>query len=338
MSNAVLAWIEFLISALLIAAAGARLARYGDVIAEKTGLSGSWIGLIMLSTVTSLPELFTGISAVALADAPDIALGNLLGASVFVLLMIVVLDFLQRGESLYTRLSQGHILSAAFAVVMLGLVAVNLVLAPAGLSPAFSHIGTYTPALALIYVVALRAVFRYERRAADAYVHAAAERYPRMTLRQALVRYALAAVVVVGAALWLPFAAVHVAQAMEWQDAFVGTVFVALATTLPELAVTLGALRVGALDMAIGNLFGSILFNMLLIAVNDVIYLKGPLLAHVSGLHAVSALSAMIMTGVAIIGLIYRPRTRLMKTISWVSLSLLAVYILNVYILYLYGT
>lgn len=92
--------------------------------------------------------------------------------------------------------------------------------------------------------------------------------------------------------------------------------------------------------MAIGNLFGSILFNMLLIAVNDVIYLKGPLLAHahVSGLHAVSALSAMIMTGAAIIGLIYRPRTRLMKTIGWVSLSLLAVYILNVYILYLYGT
>lgn len=336
MSNAALAWIEFLISALLIAAAGARLARYGDVIAEKTGLSGNWIGLILLSTVTSLPELFTGISAVALADLPDIAVGNLLGASVFVLLMIVVLDFLQRGESLYTRVSQGHILSAAFALVMLGLVGVNLVLA--GPPLAFGHIGAYTPALVLIYVVALRAVFSYERRAASAYVHAAAERFPHMTLRQAAVRYALAAVVVVGAALWLPFAAGHLAQAMGWQDAFVGTVFVALATTLPEMAVTLGALRVGALDMAIGNLFGSILFNMLLIAVNDVIYLKGPLLAHVSGLHAVSALSAMIMTGAAIVGLIYRPRTRLMKTVGWVSLSLLAVYILNVYILYLYGT
>lgn len=338
MSNAALAWIEFLISALLIAAAGARLARYGDVIAEKTGLSGNWIGLILLSTVTSLPELFTGISAVALADLPDIAVGNLLGASVFVLLMIVVLDFLQRGESLYTRVSQGHILSAAFALVMLGLVGVNLILPPAGPPLAFGHIGAYTPALVTIYVVALRAVFRYEQRAASAYVHAAAKRFPHMTLRQAAVRYALAAVMVVGAALWLPFAAGNLAQAMGWQDAFVGTVFVALATTLPELAVTLGALRVGALDMAIGNLFGSILFNMLLIAVNDVIYLKGPLLAHVSGLHAVSALSAMIMTGAAIIGLIYRPRTRLMKTVGWVSLSLLAVYILNVYIFYLYGT
>ncbi len=338
MSNAALAWTEFLISALLIAAAGARLARYGDVIAHKTGLSGNWIGLILLSTITSLPELFTSISAITLADAPDIAVGNLLGASVFVLVLIVVLDFLHRGEPLYTRVSQGHVLSAAFALVMLGLVGVNLVLVPIGPPLAFGHIGAYTPALVLIYVVALRAVFSYERRAASAYVHAAAERYPHLTLRQAAVRYAVAALVVVGAALWLPFAAGNLAQAMGWQDAFVGTVFVALATTLPEMAVTLGALRVGALDMAFGNLFGSILFNMLLIAVNDAIYLKGPLLAHVSALHAVSALSAMIMTGIAIVGLIYRPRTRLMRTVGWVSLSLLAVYMLNVYILYHYGT
>jgi Ca2+/Na+ antiporter len=223
-------FIEFAALSLMIGGSGYFLSLYGDVIAEKTGLGGTWVGLAMLATVTSLPELVTRVSAVTYAGVPNIALGDALGSCVFNLLLIVLLDFLHREASVYTRVSQGHILSAGFGVVLLGFVAFNIVL--------FQH------------------------------------------------------------------------------QSFVGTVFVALATSLPEVAVTLSALRIGALDMAISDLLGSNLFDLVIIAVDDLVYLDGPLLANVSPVHLMTILSAIMMTGIAIVGLLYRPQTRLFKTVG----------------------
>ena len=118
-------FIEFAVLSLMIGTSGYFLSLYGDVIAEKTGLGGTWVGFAMLATVTSLPELVTGVSAVTYVGVPNIALGDALGSCVFNLLLIVLLDFLHRGASVYTRISQGHILSAGFGVVLLGFVAVK---------------------------------------------------------------------------------------------------------------------------------------------------------------------------------------------------------------------
>ncbi|HEX5635746.1 MAG TPA: sodium:calcium antiporter, partial [Gammaproteobacteria bacterium] len=149
--------------------------------------------------------------------------------------------------------------------------------------------------------------------------------------------YGLASVVVVAAGIWLPFIGKSLADIMGWSEGFVGTLFVAAVTSLPEAAVTIAAVRLGALDMALGNLFGSNLFNMVILAIDDVFYLQGPLLSDVSSSHAVSALSAIIMTGIAIAGLFYRPKKRLFKTVGWVSLFLISVYLFNMYAVYLYG-
>jgi Ca2+/Na+ antiporter len=82
-------WLQLAICALSIAYAGAKLTRLADAIGEKTGMSGSWVGLLLLAAVTSLPELATGISAVTVADAPNIALGDVLGSTVFNLALLV---------------------------------------------------------------------------------------------------------------------------------------------------------------------------------------------------------------------------------------------------------
>ena len=111
----------------------------------------------------------------------------------------------------------------------------------------------------------------------------------------------------------------------------------AAVTSLPELAVTVSAIRIGALDMAISNLLGSNLFNIAILALDDLLYLKGPLLAHVSLTHAMSAMSAVVMTGVIVIGLVYRPNTRLFMGVGWISLSLFTIYLLNTYVIYLHG-
>ena len=101
--------------------------------------------------------------------------------------------------------------------------------------------------------------------------------------------------------------------------------------------VTVAALRMGAVDLAIGKLFGSNLFNIAILAIDDLAYLPGPLLADVSLSHASSAFSAMMMSGLAVVGLVLRPASRVLRTVSWVSLLLLVIYLLNTLFLYLYG-
>ena len=337
LSPVVIVWLQFALCAALIGFAGSKLSRYGDVIADKTGLSGTWIGLVLLATVTSLPELVTGVSAVTVADTPDIALGDVLGSCVFNLVIITILDFLQREESVYTRASQGHILAAGFGVVLIGFVGFNVLLSDRIAGLALGHVGIYTPVIVILYAVAMRTLFRYERAQMAAYAEERAERYPGIGLRQAVRRYVLAALVVVGAGIWLPFVGEQIARVMGWEATFVGTLFVAFATSVPEMVVTVSAMRLGALDMAISNLLGSNLFDILIAAVDDLFFVRGPILAHVAPVHAVSAMSAMMMTGIVIVGLLYRPKTRVFQTLSWASLMLLAIYVFNALILYLHS-
>jgi len=331
-------WLQFLVCVAAIGVAGTYLSRYGDVIAEKTGWGGKWIGLVLLATVTSLPELITGISAVTLARTPDIALGDALGSCVFNLVIIVMLDFLHRGESVYTRASQGHILAAGFGTLLIGIVGFNVLIAERMAGLAILHVGLYTPVIVAIYLIAMRTLFRYERREHAEYAEARAERYPGVTLRQAVTRYAIAALAVIAAGTWLPFIGEALARTMGWAQSFVGTLFVAFATSVPEVVVTIAALRLGALDMAISNLFGSNLFDILIVAIDDLFFVPGPILAYVSPVHAVTALSAIMMTGVTIIGLLYRPRARVLRLVGWTSLLLLSLYLLNTFVLYLHGS
>lgn len=331
-----LIWFEFAACLVLIAIAGYYLSLFGDMIGEKLELSRSWIGVVLVASVTSLPELVTGVSSVTVAQTPDIAAGNVLGACVFNLMFIVILDFLHRGESVFTRANMGHVLSAGFGVILIGFVGINLLLSQNGVQLSFAHVGMYTPVILILYALAIRTVFRYEQRQELPVADVANRRYRYTTLRQAILGFTIAAVVVVVAAIWLPFIGKAMAESMGWGESFVGTLFVAAVTSLPEAVVTIAAVRLGALDMALGNLFGSNLFNMAILAIDDLFYLSGPLLASVSQSHAVSALSAIMMSGIAIVGLFYRPKKQLFKTVGWTSLFLLSVYLFNTFAFYLY--
>lgn len=337
MQNNVIIWLSLLSCLAAMGFAGARLSRYGDIIAEKSGMSRGWAGLILLATVTSLPELVTGVSSVTVANVPDIAVGDIMGSCVFNLLIIMLLDFLYREESVYTRARQGNVLSAAYGIALIGFIGFNLFLYHEDAAPSLGYVGLYTPVILLLYLLAMRSLYRYERAQVRDYVEDRVDLHPDMTLKQAVQGYVTSSIVVVAAGVWLPFIVKDLATAMAWEQSFVGTLFVAAVTSAPEVVVTLAALRLGAIDLAIGNLFGSNLFNTAILAVEDLAYLPGPLLAHVSMAHAVSAFSAMMMGGLAVVGLVVRPVSRVFRTVSWISLLLLVIYLLNTLFLYLYG-
>ena len=331
-----LAWLifQFAVCAVLIARAGYVLSRSADTLADAYGWGRGWVGLALLATVTSLPELASGISAVAFVDAPNLAVGNALGACVVNLLFLVVVDALQRQQPMYREASATHLLSAGFGVVMLGFVALSLLTGTR--APALLHVGIYSPMLLALYLLALKGVHGHEREAMAA-ASAPHGPVPAAQTRDAWRRFAIAAGVVLAAGSWLPKVADGLATALGLSRSFVGTVLMAVVTTLPEMAVTLGALRLGALDMAIGNLLGSNLFNVMILAVDDVFYMRGPLLADAASVHAGTAVTALVMTGLVIIGLIMRPKGRTLRVVSWISVGLAAIYVVNAALVYLGG-
>lgn len=333
MSPVVLIWLEFTLCVAVIGVAGFHLSRYGDAIAALTGLSRNWVGLVLLATVTSLPELVTGLSAVMVAGVPDIAVGDALGSCVFNLAILALVDAFYRQGALYTLAGNGHVLSAGFGVILLAGAGLAILLTAQGAMPSIGHVSFASVLIVALYLVAMRTLYLTEQRNTGS---ATVVEPPRITLKVALMRYGAASSVIVGAGIWLPLIGVELARLMGWSNSFVGTLFVAFATSVPELATTWGAVRIGAIDMAIGNLLGSNLFDVLILALDDFAYLHGPIYHHVSTVHAVSAISAALMSGVVIVALTYRPVSRVWHTASWASLSLLTLYLLNAAIQYLH--
>jgi cation:H+ antiporter len=106
---------------------------------------------------------------------------------------------------------------------------------------------------------------------------------------------------------------------------FVGTTFVALSTSLPELVASYAALRIGAFDLAVGNIFGSNAFNMLLLLPLDMAF-PDTLLTAISPAHAVSAFAVILATGVVIMGQLYQAesRIRLLEPDAWLVILIVA--------------
>jgi len=135
------AWTAYALCVAAIGVAGVKLAVYGDAIACKTGLGGTWIGLVLMASVTSLPELAAGISAVTAAGVPDIAAGDVFGSCVYNLVILGIMDLFNililalddifyLPGSLYGAVSPAHLVSASVALTMTGAVIVGLYVCP----------------------------------------------------------------------------------------------------------------------------------------------------------------------------------------------------------------
>ncbi|OGP65465.1 MAG: sodium:proton exchanger [Deltaproteobacteria bacterium RBG_16_42_7] len=336
--NLLLLWLIFLGCTSAILYSGIKLSKYGDIIAEKSGLGRVWIGVILIASITSLPELVTGLSSVIIFKTPDIAAGNVLGSCVFNMLILALLDIFDKSSPISSRVQQGHTLSAGFGILLLCIVAVNIFLSTTstGMFIALGWIGLYTPLIILFYLIAMRLIFSYEKRIIAAFIEERVEglKYEKIPKKDVYINFSINALVVVIAALFLPGIGKEIAVKTGLGESFVGNIFIAISTTIPELVVSISALKIGAGDMAIGNLFGSNIFNITILAIDDIFFMEGPLLSFVESTHMVSAISAIIMMTIAIIGLTYRASKKQLF-LSWDAIGIAAVYIFNLIVLYI---
>lgn len=323
----------FIFCAAIIFFAGMKLSLYGDRIAEKTGLGKAWIGLILMATVTSLPELMVGVSSSAIVGAADLAVGDILGSCAFNLAILAVLDvFVPRRRHLFFVASASrHVLSASLGMILVALVGLGLFL-PEEIV-VIPGIGVMSLVFVVVYLLSIRIFFRFDTILKAAETAVGNESKEAAPLKQLVFRYSLFALVVIVAALFIPYFAEPIARETGLGNSFVGTILVAASTSLPEIAVSIAAVRLGSIDLAIANLFGSNIFNILILALDDVFYTKGILLKDASDIHIVSVFACLIMNAVAIAGFTYRaPEKRFLMAVD--ALLILIVYFLNVVLLY----
>jgi cation:H+ antiporter len=326
-------WLGFIVCTSAIFYSGIKLSRYGDIIAEKTGLGKVWIGVVLMASVTSLPELVTGISSVTYAGVPDIAVGNVLGACVLNMLIFAILDIFHRPMPISAKAHYGHILSAGFVILMLGIVAISLLLGSYILP--LGWIGPYSLLFIFIYLIAMRLIYFYEKREISAFMREMAIelKYKDISAKTAYINFCINALVVIVAAIFLPKVGEGIAQMTGLGQTFVGNIFIAISTTLPELVVSVSAVKMGSIDLAIGNLFGSNIVNIFILAIDDIFFIKGPIFSFVNIDHIIPALSAISMTSIAIIGLTYQAGKKRLF-LSWDSIGIILIYFTNMLILY----
>lgn len=329
--------VGFIASSSLIVFSGSRLSKYGDIIAELTGMGKAWFGLIMMSAVTSLPELFTGVSSIVFIDSPDIAVGDIMGSCVFNLLILAVLDYFVPGKPISSVVTKSHVLAGFFGIFLITLSVISIVFGSR--FPVIGWFSSSSVLLIILYLIAIRIIFKNEQQlgaAGGKDVPIAHHKHKDISLQLAIKRYILFALMVIAGAIALPYFADHLAAEAGLSKSFVGTLLVAATTSLPELVVSIAAVRLGSVDIAVGNLLGSNIFNMLILAVNDLLYRKGALLVAANPSHALSGLVTLLMTAVVGISIIYgSPTKRFVLGID--AIILIILYIILMLALYSMG-
>jgi cation:H+ antiporter len=186
------------------------------------------------------------------------------------------------------------------------------------------------------HLAGTRAIHRYVAQRGDASATArppaGAEAASRARLRRAGVRLSLAALVLLGAAPVFSASAREIAEQTGLGDVFVGTWLVGLATSLPEVVTCVAAVRIGALDLAVGNLFGSNAFNMVIFLALDLAQ-PGSLFAALDPSHALSGLFAVLLMSLGLAAIVYRAQRRF-AMIEPGSVLMLVTYVAAIWVLY----
>lgn len=360
--------LAFLVAAAVVVLAGTKLSEYGDALGERTGLGAGLVGLIFLAAVTSLPELVVsttstlaaswkaaglppgdGAADLLLQGGTDLAVGNMIGSNVFNLMLFVVMDLVQGRGAFIHRLSRNHVMAAASGlglggVLLFGMAICGRAWGGTGWTVPVLDIGPVTPLLFVAYLAAMVLQGKLENRedGMDGLEPETCAATPEHLLTMKAVRFygilaGLAALIVLGG-MWLSVLGDRIALPAEaggfgLGQSFVGTIFLAISTSLPELVVCIAAVRQGFFNMAVGNVLGSNIFNLVIVFTADLGLRGGSILHLASPAHLVTIGMVTMLTCVVLVGLVYRS-SRSAARIGFDVWIMLAIYILGNIALY----
>jgi cation:H+ antiporter len=289
--------------------AGSRLASLINEISERTGIGQAFAGMLLLGGITSLPELATASSA-SLSGNPLLSLNDLLGSSCINVLLLAVADgFFGKRALTHQTAEPAPLIQGVLGMMLMAAVAIAVLLGDTAI-PAVGG-GILSLTLAVGCVMALRVSNRFEHarswRVVDPPEHDRREapRQDQTNLRLGLLTGLAACAILIGGAT-LALAGGQIAEKSGLGTSIVGFALIGVCTSLPELSSTVAAVRLGRYQLAIGEIFGTNLFNIQIIFVADLFYRDGPLLNEAGPFEIAAACLSILMTGIFVVGMLER--------------------------------
>ncbi len=329
-------WITFLIAAAVVLISGQKLTRAGDQLAEETGISRGFVGVILLGFVTSLPEMVSTVSATLINAAPNLAMGNIFGSNACNLAILAFLDL-----AMISRLSspRNHLDDESRLTSYLSLIIISLAMMALSARGYWHilHIDAFSLVIAAGYVIGLQKLHRFQTNNGTT-----AGGVPRPPLKSSLRglpphlkrSLLLNAGAIIAASMILAASAGRIAEITGWGTTFVGNSLLAVATSLPEIVVTFSAVRLGSFAMAAGNIFGSNIFNVTILSLADLVYFHGSLFAGAAPGQGLIAAIGLLMTGLYLFAGHYASERKLAGRWPVDSLLVIAVYLFSLYALF----
>ena len=262
-------YLEYLVVAAFVVILSIKASNYIDLLDKNTELSGAFLGGIMLSAVTSLPELFTSISATVLLNRPGLCMGNILGSDLFNLVAIsVIILFYFKGFS-KGRVSKSY-RNVAFLVFLIYIfIALNFMDI---VNVRILNLSITSVLILLVYILGAKylAVANDVDTDEDALDYHASMS-TKLSIKQIGFRFFLASVGIIAFSIMLTYLTDQISVKLNLGQGLAGALFLGIATSLPELASTITLFKMRNYNIAVGNIVGSNLFNFIILSVADVL-------------------------------------------------------------------
>ncbi len=271
-----------------------KLANYVDLIDKKTDLSGAFIGGVILAAVTSLPELFTSISAVLFVKQPDLVMGNILGSNLFNMCIFGGAALIAAKSLCRSTIGSSHFKTTVITFIMFA-----IMMLPVVFKKDYTVVGISVYSIILLVLYACSIKFM----AGDS-AESEGEDNSDLTLKQIIIRFVIMAVLLVVASIFITFAADHLSEEFNLGKTVGGALFLGVATSLPELTSSIALIRKGNFNACAGNVMGSGVFNFCIISVADILYRGGSVYIsndksssylNIFGLVATTAVGAILL-------------------------------------------
>ncbi|OEH86290.1 cation transporter [Desulfuribacillus stibiiarsenatis] len=303
-------FVYFLIASIVTVYSAMKLSNYADVLSEKTSFGGLLIGTVLLAAATSLPEVTTTISAIVI-DNPDIAIANVLGSNIFNVLVIAVFDILFRRKRLFLLASYTHRITATLGIVLTIIVMVAMLL---DTTYQLIGIGLSSILLVIVYGLGMWVISKINIQVKSHILQEEIQAESKITepkvadisVRQAVIGFAVFSLVILVSGSALAILGDKIAIITGLGSTFVGSFLIAATTSLPEVVSVYAALKLSNVNLALGAVLGSNIFNMLIIAFADLVYRHGSILGAIDPIQFVTAFGGAVMALLLLVTLFYR--------------------------------
>lgn len=238
-------------------------ADYVDWLDKKTTLSGAFIGGVMLSAVTSLPELFTSISSTLMLNEPGLCIGNILGSDLFNLTMLAILIILFINSFEKEKVAKGHFVVLVAIIISFAAILLNY------LNVLNFQILTFNVTSLILlaaYIVSLKFLASEEGEQSDNADDI------KLTVKQIVFRFIVVSIGIIGLSILLSYTTDNISEKMHLGKGLAGALFMGIATSLPEVTASISLFKKKNYNIAIGNIVGSNIFNLFILSFTDVIY------------------------------------------------------------------